>query len=1144
MKFGLLLFLLFVLSTISPIITNELFQQTLFNTDGTLQKLRQKTASKYRNLKTKISNNNNRPYQPPIVISDTTQKRPVNQANTNNITHATINNIYSTSSMAEDYCRDFGPTSSVLLFAYRGSCYSLTNQAVTWSQADNLCQSHFHSTTNKNQGGLALFEDATEFDYIGQIIGVFNQSATEFGAYIGFSYRNQSWLWLNGHHVNFSETPPSVIAPNNLIFPYQQQKPCGKIELLRPNETTSHFGLMQQECTKIERALCKIKVDHCFENDLCGMHGVCNNDGTTFHCECAFLYDGKYCDKYSSEAIQVIAACLFIGLACIAICVCKRSQKYKNNYRKRQIQRRNENSDKYVTNGSSGGKCQQFFGKFMGSSQSSSSSDFKKSSLPPPLPNPRPNITKFPKRHRPKPIMDGLLTFIQSFLTVTVAGISIVYICVQRASSIYDEHTEKSNKNFSTKSYLCHLIGSNNSNQNIIMLPLSIVLTVLLFLIHQTINIDKKKSYFQNLTFPIIVNPFQKSNRFHTIIVFAIISNQLMTLLYEILFSSNFSFHHGILFDLVRRFGLIILYGIRYFPILLSLNIHSFLSTFFTSLFLTFDLLLSVYYEANCINSLTSMIGFKTRPQIEMSRINYLLVRCLPHYVALGHIMARFYTLTLRNFFILCKGNSDRWNTMTNSTYHTTSIEYDNDWYYTKSLLVSKRKSSLTSYYLYAQTLHEEKNCSCIQSFTHLFYKPKAYFRFSLLVLFTYTVSFLVLYYLTCSIIFSSTFTLRIVMNLTGNIIIKLINMTNFNLSIKSLENLSFQNEIYMSCLLSFFIYVIQLLLGLKKYQTDMLDYYRGKCYRNKQDFPSSTCILQKSFHYSGYQVGYLAYGFIMINYFMFITCLTCKLLFIHPLLTKILLKIIAPMVILFALKHVIVHCLTKYFFSRVIRSNRKSRQNIQNDSKDEHDTYIERPDQAIYCDSTGSSTLTPNDDDDDESDLFTLENRHAYFLFVYFNFFFDCFLGIVSCVSRLVKSGIALVLFMPRLDYSIFGRSLETIDNGYTAYTSYLYVEAMHTHPILITFTQIIYMNILEKRRRQKHFLLTDEKQIIEQNRRKCLRFRWFLLVTLMNNLSLISTRRHHQKLTIFRHPQKINERTFSSSLLPTGTVTVNMRQ
>jgi hypothetical protein len=177
-----------------------------------------------------------------------------------------------------DYCRDFGPKSSVLLFAYRGSCYSLTNQVVTWPQADNLCQNHFHTNANKNQGGLASFDDDIEFDYIRQIIGDFNRSATEIAAYIGFNYRNrkenfcffkyiyiciffiESWLWLNGREVDFFETPPSVTAPNNLIFPYQQQKPCGKLELLRPNETTILFGLMQQECTKTERALCKISM--------------------------------------------------------------------------------------------------------------------------------------------------------------------------------------------------------------------------------------------------------------------------------------------------------------------------------------------------------------------------------------------------------------------------------------------------------------------------------------------------------------------------------------------------------------------------------------------------------------------------------------------------------------------------------------------------------------------------------------------------------------------------------------------------------------------------------------------------------------------------------------------------------------------
>lgn len=70
---------------------------------------------------------------------------------------------------------------------------------------------------------------------------------------------------------------------------------------------------MQQECTKTERALCEIRmikfsiislkinfilieIDHCFENNQCGIHGVCKNTEGTFQCECTFLYDGIYCD--------------------------------------------------------------------------------------------------------------------------------------------------------------------------------------------------------------------------------------------------------------------------------------------------------------------------------------------------------------------------------------------------------------------------------------------------------------------------------------------------------------------------------------------------------------------------------------------------------------------------------------------------------------------------------------------------------------------------------------------------------------------------------------------------------------------------------------------------------------------------------
>jgi len=59
----------------------------------------------------------------------------------------------------------------------------------------------------------------------------------------------------------------------------------------------------------------------------------------------------------------------------------------------------------------------------------------------------------------------------------------------------------------------------------------------------------------------------------------------------------------------------------------------------------------------------------------------------------------------------------------------------------------------------------------------------------------------------------------------------------------------------------------------------------------------------------------------------------------------------------------------------------------------------------------------------------FLLRNRKLYFILNHFNFFFDCFLGSFVCFVRMAKSSMAALFFMPRLDYSIFGRYLESTD-------------------------------------------------------------------------------------------------------------------
>lgn len=48
------------------------------------------------------------------------------------------------------------------------------------------------------------------------------------------------------------------------------------------------------------------------------------------------------------------------------------------------------------------------------------------------------------------------------------------------------------------------------------------------------------------------------------------------------------------------------------------------------------------------------------------------------------------------------------------------------------------------------------------------------------------------------------------------------------------------------------------------------------------------------------------------------------------------------------------------------------------------------------------------------ESKILALNNFRAFNVFLYFNFYFDCFMGVISAIIRLVKSLVLAILMMP----------------------------------------------------------------------------------------------------------------------------------
>lgn len=85
------------------------------------------------------------------------------------------------------------------------------------------------------------------------------------------------------------------------------------------------------------------------------------------------------------------------------------------------------------------------------------------------------------------------------------------------------------------------------------------------------------------------------------------------------------------------------------------------------------------------------------------------------------------------------------------------------------------------------------------------------------------------------------------------------------------------------------------------------------------------------------------------------------------------------------------------------------------------------------------------------------LDNRRLFFIFTYFMFFYNIFLGLVSCVLRIVKAIVIGTLFLCRLDNSTLPRKWESFDPGFNAYQGYIHTEAAHTNPTVNVFIRLL---------------------------------------------------------------------------------------
>jgi hypothetical protein len=148
----------------------------------------------------------------------------------------------------------------------------------------------------------------------------------------------------------------------------------------------------------------------------------------------------------------------------------------------------------------------------------------------------------------------------------------------------------------------------------------------------------------------------------------------------------------------------------------------------------------------------------------------------------------------------------------------------------------------------------------------------------------------------------------------------------------------------------------------------------------------------------------------------IFCVLLFSKLFFYLPGVSQSVLQILLPLFILFALKFVFVNYLVKTVFLR------------------------------------------------DDSQRIT--NLAPYYVISYFSFFFDCFLGLVACVSRVWQTTIISLIRLPRLDKSMFNKEddllMRRLDKGHLAYLNYVRMEHWYNNPVLNGFCEMLIESML----------------------------------------------------------------------------------
>lgn len=171
-------------------------------------------------------------------------------------------------------------------------------------------------------------------------------------------------------------------------------------------------------------------------------------------------------------------------------------------------------------------------------------------------------------------------------------------------------------------------------------------------------------------------------------------------------------------------------------------------------------------------------------------------------------------------------------------------------------------------------------------------------------------------------------------------------------------------------------------------------------------EYFDSHSIASNSLHYSGFLIGYTAWGFVICSHLILLILILGRIIYLQSRHITAILSIILPMLVFYLLKTT---SMNKIGDSLIIDKERKfDKRSLRSQKK--YSIFI------YFMFFSGNILRS----------IISRYNNYIYIL--------DCFLGIASCIIRLMKVTVINLLHMPRLDYTVLGKPLDKSGKSFTS--------------------------------------------------------------------------------------------------------------